>query len=947
MLKTTKEFTAAMRSDTRRIHAKVEIDGVKYPEDRIKTMSGDLGILSGSSFLIGSTYSNSVKIVFDSIIESIDHDQEVRVYLGIEVDHWEEPETPIQYVSMGKYYVEDFYRNRNSLETTVELSDGFLYMEKPYISKLGYPAEIRKVALEICNQAGIEVDEANFSRLSNQRIGKIEGATCREAIGYIAQFHSGFAHFNRDGKFEIRNLLTTNYEISDSDYLLKGLEVKEKPYSTDGIQVKLRQKDNTEEKILIAGATVGNIVELDNPVMTQSLLDEIWRQISSISFIPFEMEWRGNPQLEAGDWITIVDTEGRRFHVPQLLQSFDFNGGLKMKSSAQTTSGSSSIYKYRGSINQVIQFLEDQIAANGVNRIFHGSATPTDPREGDIWFKPNGPYTEMWIYEEDASGVLRWDLKVSTEPSKELLTLIDNAQKEAEKAITDANNARSIAEDAVARADNSAQAAADAKKVGEQAVENAREAQSTADTAVSNANQALDNIEGVDSKLTTEISRLDGSLSTKIEQTTFDKLKGLVDTQGTQISQNTTEIATKASHQEVNTISGRVDTHETRLTQNEKSIALKASQSTVDTLTGKVSVVETEISTIAGKFSALSSKVEGNTTKLGTLESSYDGLNSTVAVLQEDVLGKVDTIQFSNLSQKVDTLQLTVADKADKSQITVLTNQISSVVQDVEGNKSSINILKEDINLAVKKGDVINQINISPESILISGNKIRITGQTYIENAAIKSAAIASLDADRLTVGSTLNAAFINVINLNASNISTGYLSANRIASKSINADKINVTSLSAISSNIGTITAGSIKSVNISSATIEGGTIISPLFKVPEMETVVESTWDKDNYRTQMKFTKRGIFMVTYVWEYFPYVGTSMQYNIFQIELVVIRSQELYKEKWTGSGRGSSVENAKPSGGTTKRQNIGYTGTSDYSGPPREWEYVRNINKN
>lgn len=87
--------------------------------------------------------------------------------------------------------------------------------------------------------------------------------------------------------------------------------------------------------------------------------------------------------------------------------------------------------------------------------------------------------------------------------------------------------------------------------------------------------------------------------------------------------------------------------------------------------------------------------------------------------------------------------------------------------------QSQITQLTDDINLRVQKGDVINQINISPESILIAGQKVHITGQTSIDNAVIKDAMIADVKADKITAG-TLNAANVNVINLNANNITTG-----------------------------------------------------------------------------------------------------------------------------------------------------------------------------
>lgn len=90
-------------------------------------------------------------------------------------------------------------------------------------------------------------------------------------------------------------------------------------------------------------------------------------------------------------------------------------------------------------------------------------------------------------------------------------------------------------------------------------------------------------------------------------------------------------------------------------------------------------------------------------------------------------------------------------------------------------SQSQITQLSTDINLRVQKGDVINQINISPESILIAGQKVHITGKTSIDNAVIKDAMIANIKADKITAG-TLNAANVNVINLNANNITTGTL---------------------------------------------------------------------------------------------------------------------------------------------------------------------------
>lgn len=136
---------------------------------------------------------------------------------------------------------------------------------------------------------------------------------------------------------------------------------------------------------------------------------------------------------------------------------------------------------------------------------------------------------------------------------------------------------------------------------------------------------------------------------------------------------------------------------------------------------------------------------------------------------------------FAAIEIKVNGIQSAVSNKADKSQVTQLANQITSIVTDTNGIKSQITQLKDDINLRVQKGDVINQINISPEGILIDGKKTHITGKTTIDAAVIKDAMIANIKADKITAG-TINAANVNLINLNANNIASGTISGINIS---------------------------------------------------------------------------------------------------------------------------------------------------------------------
>lgn len=85
-------------------------------------------------------------------------------------------------------------------------------------------------------------------------------------------------------------------------------------------------------------------------------------------------------------------------------------------------------------------------------------------------------------------------------------------------------------------------------------------------------------------------------------------------------------------------------------------------------------------------------------------------------------------------------------------------------------------------NVIVKKNDTLAQINMSAGTTLIQNDKIYMDASSTIfsGNAFIPSAAITSLNADKITTG-TLNAANVNIINLNANNITTGTINGQNL----------------------------------------------------------------------------------------------------------------------------------------------------------------------
>ncbi|MGO3073292.1 MAG: phage tail spike protein [Pseudolactococcus laudensis] len=230
----------------------------------------------------------------------------------------------------------------------------------------------------------------------------------------------------------------------------------------------------------------------------------------------------------------------------------------------------------------------------------------------------------------------------------------------------------------------------------------------------------------------------------------------------------------------------------TSIEQNSKEIALKANKTEVDTLSGRVLATESSLQIQDGKITALNTKADGHTTQIGSLQSSYDGLVSTVA---NTYLTKTDATNTYPTKTSVAS-QITQSATAVTSNMQSWTNNkltaysttqqtANSITNAVESkaDKTQITQLSDMINLRVSKGDVTSQINveagrtlIDTKQLLLNADTVKFTGSAFIPNSVIE-----NLSADKITAG-TLNATNVNVINLNAKSLTAGTISGNNLS---------------------------------------------------------------------------------------------------------------------------------------------------------------------
>lgn len=799
MLSVSEAYKKAILSDTRQFKLRCEINKKVYSEEDIQTVNWSGGSISGESFQLGSTVSADAKITFSHIVEGIAEEQEFTVSIGLVL-----PDGTVEYVPLGLFVVTTFDQKRNDNQTVVEGMDRFVMMGGKYESSLKFPARIKDVAVDIANKAGIVVNKPNFERLSNMSIAKPEGYTYRQAIGIIAQLEAAYACFNRQGELEIRQLNDPNYQLEPTNYFSKGLTKNEVLYRVMGIQV---NTGKTDEKLII-GNPKGNQILLDNKVMTQDFLKDIFNKIKNTNFYPFNLKWQGDPALEAGDWITIVDLKGNRFKVPNLDYSLTFNGGLSAVSSANQKSQSQSTYQYSGGLNQVIEEIKGWISASGV-WTYEGIDEPIDPKEGDIWFKPNGPDMEIWRYEKNEKGVLAWVLQVSTATDPALQEELDNI----DKAVKDGEEKT---KEAKKKADEAADSADEAAKKAKDAADQAGFAQVTADNANNLAKQVSDDTH----KISAIVDNQTGQIS--VIQQTINGLQTTVANKAdkseiTQLSDQITSVVTKFDDMKIGGQNLLKDSESpvfvpwqsvstTITVEKDQEVkewgTKKAVKHTVKSSLGYAAELKNDPTTkLEANEDYIASIYIKNTGDTDILMYAFSQVSSgwikpgeckRVIVKAKNVYEAVivlylekDTAEFYCWHAQIEKGNVVTewkewsGDFVTQSQITQLADQITLEIEN-KADKSQITQLADDINLRVKEGDVIAQINISPEQILIDAKRIQITGQTFIDNAVIKTAMIqdaaitnakiGNISANKINTG-TLNAADVNIINLNVNSL--------------------------------------------------------------------------------------------------------------------------------------------------------------------------------
>ena len=339
------KFNEAMLSKNRTLAIRVG----NYQSRDINEASFDYGYIKGDTYKPGGTCAGSAKIVFASVITSFRKLDKIYPEIGLLVDG------SYEWVKMGEYFINDIEIDRNRKTTELELMDGMFKLNREYVTDLTYPAEIRNVIKEICLKTGVVLANETMGIASmNYRIEKVpkdKKMTFRDVLGLSAQMLGMSCFFNREGKLEVKELTDSGIVITADSYFMHGLTKSEIEYQIAGITCK------KDKETLTVGLRTGRSLEIENVLMYQSALDNLYHSIKDIRYYPFSLNYQGHLLLEVGQWVTIKTNTGETFKSPVLSQSFTFKGGLRGRISADSKAGNDAQYSYAGTITKkILQF---------------------------------------------------------------------------------------------------------------------------------------------------------------------------------------------------------------------------------------------------------------------------------------------------------------------------------------------------------------------------------------------------------------------------------------------------------------------------------------------------------------------------------------------------------------------------------------------------------------
>ncbi len=365
MYQASKKFGDAIAGSNRKFNTRL-LENEKVLVESVKNFT----ITSGAEEItIGSAVASYVQATIENKGIALSG-KEVSLEIGVEVDG------EMEYMPMGLYTIQNPKIESNKVTFTAydRLASR---CNGAYYSKLSYPTDAVDILAEISTMTGVAIDTSTVQRgiQINQRaiieegdyneetdesevittyVNPFDGYTYKETIGFIAGLFGKFAICGRTGMIEFRWYQGIDYEIP-SNIFYNDLQETEESFS-----IKRLICDNSDQTLSSGSGATG--ISMQNPVMTQSILDGVYNTVQGLVFTPAALRFIGDTRLDIGDIVTAVKNDGMKFTIPIISLITSYDGGLMQTIASYGNTAEEDDSDTKGPITEMAERVEYELA---------------------------------------------------------------------------------------------------------------------------------------------------------------------------------------------------------------------------------------------------------------------------------------------------------------------------------------------------------------------------------------------------------------------------------------------------------------------------------------------------------------------------------------------------------------------------------------------------------
>ena len=254
-------------------------------------------------------------------------------------------------IPLGRFTCVKSKKSGGSVQLT--MADRLYFSDKPYVPHIPMPNWNKAVEDDICRQLGLQngndytevrlLRDKNGRRLIDKN-GKVlyskyfyfkvsslpKDVTMRQMLSYLASAQGEFGYVDRYGKY-VRKWYGKSVKTLDNN-TIDLPTLSERQNVIVGIICKV--SDDVTLSLGVTDTTQGRVLEFENPYMTESLLQSLWRRIGGFSWYTTELYHRlGDPRFDIGDVVTYTNGTDS-YDIPITNLEFTFDGGLSADISA-------------------------------------------------------------------------------------------------------------------------------------------------------------------------------------------------------------------------------------------------------------------------------------------------------------------------------------------------------------------------------------------------------------------------------------------------------------------------------------------------------------------------------------------------------------------------------------------------------------------------------------